>query len=591
MGNRYNGWVGYKDARYMPDGDLSFHGIDMYHDRSILSAGYLARSENKRLRDGMAATRSGTSKSNDFNPAFEDIIVGSNIYKNPNGDEVMLVATATTTGATSDYIWQLQFGKDPVQVFLDDATTQRIGGKLVNFSQSFDKVILMRRPLFALPILVWDGDTTSPTQFEPMTLVQPGVTQVPVNWQAEPFENRLIYYSALFNLEPTRDQIIVSDVTNFTAYDSVLGKFRINSAESDILTRVMGYYKSGLIIFMRHSIHMLSNFTQDFFQAEQRLLTRALGSVGERMPLLVGTDVIFLSEQKGFYRISTITEDRIGVPPVPISRRIQPIIDSINWGRQIIYGCSEQLGDYAFFGLCTGFLTGACDTIAVLNTTNNEWESIDTWADSNFRINALHTTFFDGQRRLFGLDYANRSIYTMYEGVADTINSIEHPVNDAIETRGYTCGDPSSFKRFERALIGIRTLSPHATVTAISDGVNEEKLLTTITKDKNKFYTFGKADYNPLVDAADAPYREDYSTTLSNAAGEDFEELPDGDIFYLPGSSFEQAVVKQQTLERFQIRQPGRWCSIRIENTSGQCDILGIQVEGIPSQETVRRVA
>jgi len=48
---------------------------------------------------------------------------------------------------------------------------------------------------------------------------------------------------------------------------------------------------------------------------------------------------------------------------------------------------------------------------------------------------------------------------------------------------------------------------------------------------------------------------------------------------------------KQQSLERFQIRQNGRWVSIRIENTGGQCDCLGIAVEAIPAQEGIKVVA
>jgi hypothetical protein len=85
----------------------------MQHERSFLKPGLLARSENKRLWDGPAATRPGTTLPSDFNPAFTDKIIGSAIYSSPNGEEVMLVAEANKT-----FIWQLQFGKDPLKINL-----------------------------------------------------------------------------------------------------------------------------------------------------------------------------------------------------------------------------------------------------------------------------------------------------------------------------------------------------------------------------------------------------------------------------------------------------------------------------------------
>src|SRR5262245_3647145 len=128
------------DTPWVPDGDPFFRGVNMLLDRGSLPAGYLARSENKRLRDGVAATRPGTTFPGDFNPAFENVIIGSGIYSNPNGEEVMLVATA---GAS--YVWQLQFGKDPVKILIDPAGDPGgglTGNGIVNFVQAFDKVYL-----------------------------------------------------------------------------------------------------------------------------------------------------------------------------------------------------------------------------------------------------------------------------------------------------------------------------------------------------------------------------------------------------------------------------------------------------------------
>src|SRR5262245_21256234 len=99
---RFSGY-GQGESQRVTDGDPGFTGVNMLIDRGSLPAGMLARSENKRLRDGVAATRPGTTYPGEFNPFFEDIIIGSHIYSNPNGDEVILVATRNPS-----YIWALQ---------------------------------------------------------------------------------------------------------------------------------------------------------------------------------------------------------------------------------------------------------------------------------------------------------------------------------------------------------------------------------------------------------------------------------------------------------------------------------------------------
>ena len=56
-----NKWETYgpRDSRVLVDGDARFVGVDMTRDRALLGPGILARSENKRLRNGAAATRLG----------------------------------------------------------------------------------------------------------------------------------------------------------------------------------------------------------------------------------------------------------------------------------------------------------------------------------------------------------------------------------------------------------------------------------------------------------------------------------------------------------------------------------------------------
>lgn len=589
---------GPRDTPWGVDGDVGFKGIDMIHDRAMLPPGYLARGENKRLREGPASTRLGTGFPADFNPVFENKILGSGIYSNPNGAEVMLVATLNAT-----YVWALQHNKDPIKIDLDagqNTGTNPLG--LVQFIQAFDKVILLRFPVAGQMPLVWYGNNAN--SFDPITLISPGLKLVPTTLFGARHKNRVIFYSPYLASLPARDQLIISDVNNYSSYDEVYGDIRINSAESDVITSVKPYFKDSLVVFKKGSIHVLENFSIPLSlgigSGNQRPISTAFGGTGVHPPLMVGRDIIFPSEPGGFYRITEQDiQEQIAPDQEPISRKIQPIIDQIDWGRMIWWGCSALLNNYAYFGITrkgqggSGVVPG-CDAILVYDTVDREWHSAPDWRDDpTFLINALHVTSYDGGRRLFGLDYANARIYVLDQGLEDEVNGDSKPVHDIMETRGYVNANPGGYKRFQRAVIGFRTFDPDAVVTAIFDGVNEEKQLAVVTKDRLKFYTHAHKDFDPNTDDPTEPRRQDYSPgeEVSNFAYQDFENLPEGLIDFLPATGLALTGDKQEALEPLVIRQNGRWCSIRIENTSGQCDVLGIEVDAIPSREGVKTLA
>jgi hypothetical protein len=353
---------------------------------------------------------------------------------------------------------------------------------------------------------------------------------------------------------------------------------------------------------MRNSVRMVENFTVDPNQTTQRVLTTTVGSVGNKVPLLVGREVFFLSEPTGFYKITQVVQDEISAEPIPISMPIQPIIDRINWERRDSLGldfvaCSAVLGVYCFFAVPLDGKSGANDAILVFNAATQQWESApDWWDDADFRIDALHVTHYNNARRLFGLDYAAHKVYLLYEGTADHINGKTLTIKDTIETRGYVAGDPGAFKRFDRVLIGLTTVNPEVSVTAISDGVAEEEQIASFTKDPTVSYVHGRG---PTTVDPTAPKLQDYSGAAGAVQGEfvgqDFEGLVVGSISQLPPVTGAERTgllgLAQQSLERFKLRKSGRWCSIRIENSKGQCNIGGVAVEGIPVKETVKVIA
>jgi hypothetical protein len=580
------------DSRLLEDGDAKFTGVDMTRDRALLGPGILARSENKRLRLGAAATRLGNAQPADFAPIFVNKFIGSGIYSNPNGDEVMLVVEA---GAT--YVWALQYGKDPFKVNLGTGETLT-GVTAVEFVQAFDKVILLRRPGTALEPLVWDG--TVGHTFDPVTLPAGAIKIIPpndlagpgyatCNTHGEPFQNTVLYYNAQYPALPWSYQFIQSDVLEYAAYDPALRTFQVNAGESDWITRIWPYFQQSVVVFKRRSIHLAESFILDASQMTERQLSKRIGLCAPKCVLEWGRDLAFLSEPGGIYRLNEVIQNQISTEPLPVSERIQPVIDRINWPEAEKWACAQALAEYGYFAVPLDGRMGGNNAVLVLDLVSGEWESApDRWSDPSFLINALHVTNYGAGRAVFGLDYVNQKIYALYQQQGfDQVNDDRLPISDLIETRGYTCGDPNGFKRYARAITTLRTSSPLVNVSAISDGVNEVKTLNPVplTKNRLKFYPHGHDDFIPATDDAMEPKREDYSTvgTPDNFVGQDFELIPIGPVSELPPSQQPAPGPRQASREPFSVRVNARWISVRIENLAGVCDVLATGVEATPS--------
>ena len=397
---------------------------------------------------------------------------------------------------------------------------------------------------------------------------------------------------------PDRDTIVMTDPDRWDSYNPATNSFRINSGESNIITRVMGYYRVAVLIFFQRGIHILENFTNPASgtTGDQRQINNFLGSVSSMAQAQIGVDVYFLSEPgRGVYRISEAVQDQIAVNPLAVSDPIQSVINAVDWTSiPIKYAIVRTLGIYVYVGLSIGVGPTANNVMGVFNQYTRQWESIDVFNDPNFFFNEMHVISCAGQRQLVAVDWARKRVYGMYFAMVDnrrtpipppgpplqdptTLNvdqigvaGAQVTIIDIIETRGYTLHDPNAFKRFERVNIGLQTYEPSFLISSISDGHNEIKKLTDtyVTKNALRYYIHGHKFYNSLVDDPNAPKREDY-----------FDSRTPFDV------------EKQQTIERYQIRQNGRWASIQVVNNQGNCDVSSINVEGFPIQEGIRTLA
>jgi len=249
---------GQRDSQDTSGGDVGWTGINSTLDRLNIPPGYLYRGENTRVRTGHVTQRKGTYMPGDFNPTAGfgvSTLVGSGVFRDPNGQELLVVAPKNQT-----YTWNLAYGRDPFKIDYDAGVTGNngAGGGVngVQFVQAFDKLLLLRRPLQGSPAenLVWDGSPS--TDWLVQTLSASGSTLVPGMFNGEPFQDRVIYYKANAPGVTSRDEWLLSDIGDPTSYNLIFGTFRTNSAEADFITRIMAYYHGSVVIFKNQSIHL-----------------------------------------------------------------------------------------------------------------------------------------------------------------------------------------------------------------------------------------------------------------------------------------------------------------------------------------------
>lgn len=555
------------------EGDSFFDRVDMKNDRSTLPVGTLALSVNKRLRYKRADARKGT-----WLPVFANIldlteIDGFGVYSNPNGQEVLLVAGRT--GDTARAIYSMRDGTYPDTIPNDSPLADS-----VEFVQASDKVFLFQGTDTVQ--LVWDG--VSSGGFKRIAKSSPADTStslIPPTVTAEHLANRLV-------LIKDKGGVLVSDILDYTSYDPILEVFRINSGGSNVdspIVRVFNYAKGITLIFSARAINLLLNFTGDPDVASIELLNSQIGLAGRKAVVMLGGDVLFLSEPGGIYRVAQAFENRLQTIPLPITDPIQPLIDRINW-TAASGAVSASLGEYVYFGVpIDGSVTNNC--MIVYNGATGIVEGYDTWPQP-FQIDDLAVTLYQGERHLFALDKSSARIYVLYTGKSDYIFddpelrlSHEYPIGDVIETRGYaTLGWNAATRRdFKKVSIGVATWAPALIITELTESVNDERSLTEnpITKSRTQYDRFGIPDWIPTNENDDwaTPGRQDYSI------------FPD-ETGFDPMSGIDPDRKQTSTL-RSSTKARGKYISYRVANNQGNADIGWILVESTGTQREPRR--
>ena len=542
--SRY-GQYGQHDSQPVTEADNGFLGLNMKIERGLLKPGLCSGLVNKRLMRGAAETRPGICTPVWANFVEFGTIYGSAVYSDPEDTEWLLLATGAG-------VWRLRYDRFPD--LIPYPTGQTVSSP-VDMVQAFSKVLLFRGP--GKNTLEWNGELGSAWTAIVPTAGGTGVDTIPNAWTAELFGNRL--------LVPTgRDEVAVSDVLDYTHYDSIMAQFKINSGTDELLVRLFPRDQTSVLAFKDNSIFVLSNLYGDWsVNARLDQVNREIGCAARLSVATVGGDVFFLSTT-GVYAVQSVIQQRLQTAAVAVSDPIEPLINRINWVAAD-KACAAVWGPYYLLAVP---LDGSTVNNAVLryNSVGGQWEGYDE-ADWGFAVSRFHVTDYQGGKRLYAVDAVHGRVYLLDEGKADVVAGVTHQIEDLIETRGYSMDLPAESKAFVRARVSVATWNPCFSVEVVSDGIGEAVMLAdSVTKDRGEYYNFGKPDYDTsnVNGDAEAPGRKDYSV------------VPDG-VYLGTGLRLD---LKQEAVEPFTMRAHGRWVSVRIRNTQGQCDVRAVQVDG-----------
>lgn len=499
-------------------------------------------------------------------------VFGASVFSDPFGVEGVLVAVRNGIYRIMPN-QEVQFIRLPFDEIID-APCRMI--------QCFDRVLILRGPERAP--LVWNPRQTTDAgigtaQAITMSASRNGdadndygdvTTEIPASPDGVLHNNRVFLIQG-------KDDLVISDILDYTRYSEATQRFRINSGEDDTLMRILPANQTTLILFKNQSIYVLGNVYGDLSNVVQDVLTSEYGLVGRDAVVTVGRDILFLSEV-GVFALSQALDNKLQASSEPLSAPIQPIINRINWE----YASGAQMAYHSNRLYLAVPLDGARynNAILVYNFLNRGWSG--TWGGPLVDVVRFFKLNYAGKRELWfvgGTSLDDTALHgaavLMGKGNKDYAFGTFHGIDDLMITRGYA-NVTISQKDFRRFLVDHSTWANTYGISFMADGVNEIRSISDKTPDRTKYFVFGKSTYDETNANDDhaAPYREDYSVRLTG-----------NNLLYLgSGIGLNRSQRRQLPL---QPRTRAGYFRIKFTSSGGRHGIHGVAVEAQPGRRSM----
>lgn len=245
-------------------------------------------------------------------------------------------------------------------------------------------------------------------------------------------------------------QLIFSNVSDTGTYDPTVNQFQMLPGAADYIVAAIPYQQLNLLVLYRKSILSLTLDASSLTVANAYEITRSIGCVCQKSVANCGDVIVWLSDI-GVFQMAIQNDLSLVPSQLPLSDRIDDIIQSINWTYSTNAVAAYWNNRY-YLAVPIGSATRNT-TLLVYNFLNQEWESVDTFP-MGFDIQNLIIMSYNGRERLHAVS-SQAFVCVLEEGNQDQFgvppNYSFFPIQGSLKTRNYLANtfDMKRFRRFQ----------------------------------------------------------------------------------------------------------------------------------------------
>ena len=240
------------------------------------------------------------------------------------------------------------------------------------------------------------------------------------------------------------DEVIASDVLDYNTFDQLQNQYRVTAGIADYVVGMEPFAEDNLLVFNRHSIHLIRNVGAALTDATVQVITNEIGCVSRKSILQVGNQVMFLSDN-GVYAAQFGDLYNLRGAGVPLSEPINSLIQRIN--RNYVGNSVAAYFNNRYYLAIPLDASTVNNAILIYNFLNQGWESLDTinqngWDIQNFLVvdsgglSKLYTVSSSGSIHIIDERSTGNDRLSIFAGVPAFI----YPISSEVTTRQYTFG-------------------------------------------------------------------------------------------------------------------------------------------------------
>ena len=282
------------------------------------------------------------------------------------------------------------------------------------------------------------------------------------------------------------DEVVASDILDSDTYDRIQSQYRISAGTADSLVGVEPFAEDNLLVFMRHSIHLIKGISGSLLDTSVNLITKEVGCVARKSIVQIGNQVLFLSDN-GVYAAAFGDLYNLRGAGVPLSEPINPLIGRIN--RNYAQNAVAAYYNNRYYLAVPLDNSTVNNALLVYNFLNQGWESIDTTGQAAWEISQLIVGDTGGLSKLYVVGSLgaihiidgredNKDNLTLYAG----IGAQAYPISSYATTRQFTMGtlDRKKFSSYELHVESSSSQSSNASIAVETENLDSTEALTTI---------------------------------------------------------------------------------------------------------------